>query len=338
MDESIALVEFSKRGRRAYVETVACARIVGLKICFHAGDLDATVHLGHPGSIASLWQQAGRAGRDARSTSAAIVVCWDSPIDQHFARCGGDLLERPMEPAALQVANESVLADQLVCAAAEAPLEARDRPFFALACGCGGGDCGAYDRALAMRKADRSLREAPGGGWAAAPHAADHARSVSLRVVDPVTFAVKCGGAVVDEVPYSRAFYELYEGAVYLIQAAPYLVTRLDVMTHEATVKRLGACDYITSSPGQEKGANFPPSKAPAPGGFPLVSADAWTSDRPSERCRRVDGFFRTARARHTRVEATSRASRPGRRGTTRTSTRRRCCDRTARSARASST
>ncbi|EGB05869.1 hypothetical protein AURANDRAFT_10212, partial [Aureococcus anophagefferens] len=219
-----------------------------LELGVDVGDLDATVHLGHPGSIASLWQQAGRAGRDANSTSAAIVVCWDSPIDQHFARCGGDLLKRPMEPAALQVANESVLADQLVCAAAEAPLEARDRPFFALACGCGGGDCGAYDRALTMRKADRSLREAPGGGWAAAPHAADHARAVSLRVVDPVTFSVKCGGAVVDEVPYSRAFYELYEGAVYLIQAAPYLVTRLDVMTHEATVKRLGACDYITSS------------------------------------------------------------------------------------------
>ena len=156
-------------------------------------------------------------------------------------------------------------ADQLVCAAAEAPLEARDRPFFALACGCGGGDCGAYDRAVALRRADGSLREAPGGGWAAAPHAADHARAVSLRVVDPVTFAVKCGGAVVDEVPYSRAFYELYEGAVYLIQAAPYLVTRLDVMTHEATVKRLGACDYLTSSLGQEKGANLPTSKAPLP-------------------------------------------------------------------------
>ena len=239
-----------------------------LELGVDVGDLDATVHLGHPGSIASLWQQAGRAGRDANSTSAAIVVCWDSPIDQHFARRGGDVLARPVEPAALQVANESVLADQLVCAAAEAPLEARDRPFFALACGCSGGDCGAYDRAVALRRADGSLREAPGGGWAAASHAADHARAVSLRVVDPVTFSVKCGGAVVDEVPYSRAFYELYEGAVYLIQAAPHLVTRLDVMTHEATVKRLGACDYITSSPARDERATFPTSQAPISVGF----------------------------------------------------------------------
>ncbi|KAH8069432.1 hypothetical protein JL721_5995 [Aureococcus anophagefferens] len=233
-----------------------------LELGVDVGDLDATVHLGHPGSIASLWQQAGCAGRDANSTSAAIVVCWDSPIDQHFARRGGDVLKRPVEPAALQVANESVLADQLVCAAAEAPLEARDRPFFALACGCSGGDRGGAARPLvtATRRVDGRFAEAPGGGWAAASHAADHARAVSLRVVDPVTFSVKCGGAVVDEVPYSRAFYELYEGAVYLIQAAPHLVTRLDVMTHEATVKRLGACDYITSSPARDERATFPTS------------------------------------------------------------------------------
>ncbi|KAH8046144.1 hypothetical protein JL722_13866 [Aureococcus anophagefferens] len=165
------------------------------------GDLDATVHLGHPGSIASLWQQAGRAGRDANSTSAAIVVCWDSPIDQHFARRGGDVLA-PVEPAALR-SPASVLADQLVCAAAEAPLEARDRPFFALACGCSGGDCGAYDQRSRCGgptgRCARPRRRLGGGA-----HAADHARAVSLRVVDPVTFSVKCGGAVVDEVPYSR--------------------------------------------------------------------------------------------------------------------------------------
>ncbi|KAK7248610.1 DEAD/DEAH box helicase [Aureococcus anophagefferens] len=92
-------------------------------------------------------------------------------------------------------------------------------------------------RAPSSRAAQRRplAREAPAAAGAAS-HAADHARAVSLRVVDPVTFSVKCGGAVVDEVPYSRAFYELYEGAVYLIQARPTSSRALDVMTHEATV------------------------------------------------------------------------------------------------------
>ena len=200
-----------------------------LELGVDVGDLDATLHLGHPGSIASLWQQAGRAGRTETSTSVAIVVCWDSPIDQHFARCGADLLERPVEPAALHVANRRVLTDQLLCAAVEAPLAADDRALFALGSDIArGGDddddaLAAYDAAVDDRVGDGSLQRSGDGLCVAHASLKTHSRSVSLRVVDPVSFDVVCDGHVVDEVPYSRAFYELYEGAVYLIQAKPYL-------------------------------------------------------------------------------------------------------------------
>ena len=51
---------------------------------------------GFPGSVASLWQQAGRAGRREQS-SLSLVVAFDGPLDQHFVRHPQELFERPIE-------------------------------------------------------------------------------------------------------------------------------------------------------------------------------------------------------------------------------------------------
>jgi len=67
-------------------------------------------------------------------------------------------------------------------------------------------------------------------------------------VVDPVTIEVRINGVVLDTVPYARAFYELFEGAIYLHQARPHLVTKLDLQAKYASVKRLRTCNYITAS------------------------------------------------------------------------------------------
>ena len=147
------------------------------------------------------------------------------------------------------IANERVLRDQLLCAAAEAPLAPEDRARFV-----GGRDGSVpeesgrvYDRALDSLRRDGSLVER---SKALCCRRSDtkHAKNVPLRVVDPVTIEVRINGIVLDTVPYARAFYELFEGAIYLHQARPHLVTKLDLQARYASVKRLRTCNYITAS------------------------------------------------------------------------------------------
>jgi DEAD/DEAH box helicase domain-containing protein len=91
-----------------------CALELGVDV----GSLDVTLHLGYPGSISSLWQQAGRAGRGGRP-SLSILVCFDSPVDQYFARFPEKLLRAPVEGVVLGVDNPHVIRGHLLCAAYE---------------------------------------------------------------------------------------------------------------------------------------------------------------------------------------------------------------------------
>lgn len=94
-----------------------------LELGIDVGALDCTVHLGLPTSIASLWQQAGRAGRQRSSqSSTAVIVCFDAPLDQYFCRHAKELFRLPPEAVALNPNNEKILSQHLVCAARETPL------------------------------------------------------------------------------------------------------------------------------------------------------------------------------------------------------------------------
>ena len=227
-----------------------CALELGVDI----GHLDATVHLGHPGSIASLWQQAGRAGRRPGSTSAAIVVCWDAPIDQQFARCGSRLLNRTVEAAALDIrGNDAVLRGHLLCAAAEVPLNPQDDldTFLPRRDDDEGDRSSVFTETIEHLVHRGKLEELSDGTFGAhASHKKTAAKAIDLRLIDPESFDVMDVGTMrkLDEVPYSRAFYELYEGAIYLHQAKPYLITKLDLVKFTATATALGQCSYRTSA------------------------------------------------------------------------------------------
>jgi DEAD/DEAH box helicase domain-containing protein len=78
-------------------------------------------YAGYPGSVSSLWQQAGRAGRGGRN-SLAVMIMFDGVLDQYFVQRPATLLTRSPEAAVIDVANEVVLRSHLLCAAAECPL------------------------------------------------------------------------------------------------------------------------------------------------------------------------------------------------------------------------
>ena len=96
-----------------------------LELGIDIGALDAVVLVGYPGSVSSLWQQSGRAGRGGRD-AVAVLVTFDSPVDQYYARHPEELASRRPESVHLDLSNVNVLRQHAMCAAAELPLTAGD--------------------------------------------------------------------------------------------------------------------------------------------------------------------------------------------------------------------
>ncbi|KAH9778306.1 UBQ helicase-c and DEAD-like helicase domain-containing protein [Citrus sinensis] len=92
-----------------------------LELGIDVGHIDVTLHLGFPGSIASLWQQAGRSGRRERP-SLAVYVAFEGPLDQYFMKYPEKLFKSPIECCHIDAQNHKVLEQHLVCAALEHPL------------------------------------------------------------------------------------------------------------------------------------------------------------------------------------------------------------------------
>ncbi|KAM0837095.1 hypothetical protein ACQ4PT_061888 [Festuca glaucescens] len=92
-----------------------------LELGIDVGHIDATLHLGFPGSVASLWQQAGRAGRRAKQ-SLAIYVAFGGPLDQHFMKSPHELFGRPIEHCHVDSHNPKIFEQHLACAAYEHPI------------------------------------------------------------------------------------------------------------------------------------------------------------------------------------------------------------------------
>ena len=95
-----------------------------LELGIDIGALDAAICVTFPGTVASLRQMWGRAGR--RGRGLAVYVAGEDALDQFFCRHPDEFLERPVEAAILDHENEQLYAAHLLCAAHEAPLEQAD--------------------------------------------------------------------------------------------------------------------------------------------------------------------------------------------------------------------
>ena len=102
--------------RLAEDELLAVASTSALELGIDIGSLDAAVLVGYPGTRASMWQQAGRAGR-REAASLAVLVAQDDPLDQYLVTHPDDLFDRPAEAAVVDPANAFVLGPHLACAA-----------------------------------------------------------------------------------------------------------------------------------------------------------------------------------------------------------------------------
>ena len=146
--------------------------------------LDAVVLVGFPGSLASLWQRAGRCGRTATADALCVLVAYPSAIDQWCMRHPERLLSMPLESVVVDTANAVVLKQHMLCAAAEQPLGMPlpgglcDRALF-------GGSL--YDSSAQELHAQNKLQPC-GNGWRAdvlnvPPHEMCNIRSINARRV-----------------------------------------------------------------------------------------------------------------------------------------------------------
>lgn len=208
-----------------------------LELGVDIGTLAAAVLAGYPGSIASTWQQAGRAGR-REAPGAAILVAGPGPLDQYLATHPDYFLGRSPEHALVNPDNPLLLVAHLRCAAYELAFT-RGEPFGAAPVD-GYLDYLAAEGSL-LAEGDRYYWIAPGSP----------AAQVSLRTAaaDPVII-VEGGGAravTLGQVDRPSAPVTVYEGAIYLHEGRFYQVQKLDWEGGLATV-RPAEVDHYTQA------------------------------------------------------------------------------------------
>ena len=201
-------------------ELIGVTATSALELGIDVGHLDASVLVGYPGTIASTWQRAGRAGRGKRE-ALSILIALDSPLDQYFMRHPQELFGRSPEHALLDPSNSHVLKAHLPCAAFESPLDGDDASLF--------GDGYLVARADLEEEGTLSPRDAR-SYFSLDDYPAQH---VNLRATSRDTFLLvdeTDGGQVLEEIDGDTALSRVHPGAVYLHRAESYLVTRLDLV------------------------------------------------------------------------------------------------------------
>jgi DEAD/DEAH box helicase domain-containing protein len=226
--------EIERRLRDGEIRAVVATNALELGI--DIGSLDAVVMAGYPGTVASSWQRAGRAGR-RQSASAAVLVASSAPLDQYVVEHPDYFFGSSPEHAYINPQNLEILIAHLKCAAFELPI--RDGEKF------GDQDIGEICRFL---EETGFLHHSAGAWhWTSDSYPAD---ATSLRSVTSDNFVVIdiTGEAeVIAEVSFPAALTSLHEKAIYLHEARQYHVERFDYAERKAYVKRV-ECDYYTDA------------------------------------------------------------------------------------------
>ncbi|CAN6247511.1 unnamed protein product [Urochloa humidicola] len=212
-----------------------------LELGIDVGHIDATLHLGFPGSIASFWQQAGRSGRRSKE-SIAVYVGFEGALDQYFMNFPEKLFGKPVERCHVDSQNPKILGQHLACAAFEKTLcPEHDERYF-----------GSGLRSVMVALKDRGcLVNDSASEWKYAAGPDDKtppSRAVSIRAIEHDRYKVidKQGYRVLEGIEESKAFFQVYEGAVYMHQGHSYLVERLDHSSKTAYCRAAADLKYYT--------------------------------------------------------------------------------------------
>ncbi|HQM38600.1 MAG TPA: helicase-related protein, partial [Candidatus Bipolaricaulis anaerobius] len=190
-----------------------CALELGVDV----GGLDAVVLVGYPGSVASVRQQAGRAGRSGRD-ALVVYLPQENPLDRYFLRRPGELAAGKVEIPVLNPRHKELAVRHLLCAAAEFPLRRDELPLL----GAEEGDATSLEKA--------GLLATTPNGWSYAGRVRP-AEAVSLNALTARQVQILIAGEVLETWDEHRARREAFPGAVFLHQGEAFRVCSLDLET-----------------------------------------------------------------------------------------------------------
>jgi DEAD/DEAH box helicase domain-containing protein len=198
-----------------------------LELGVDVGTLDAVVCCGYPGSVASIWQQWGRAGR-GKDPALAVYIAGRDSLDQFLFENPPRVLGRRVEAARVTMENPYILGPHLLAAAHETPLDADDEEYFG----------------PAYRNVAKAMMEArvlaSSGGRLVYVGGDNPARNISLRSASSETVLIADGeGELIGTAEATRAPSELHPGATYLHRGTAYEVESLDLHSHRAVARRV---------------------------------------------------------------------------------------------------
>jgi len=219
-------------------EVLGVASTNALELGIDIGSLDACIMVGYPGTVASLWQQAGRAGR-GRDESLVFLIGQNAPVDQYLMAHPDYLFAQNPEQAVVDPDNPHIVVGHLQCAVHELPLDGEAE----------GGRFGPFASTILDILEEGRQVEKSGGRyyWADAGYPA---QDVSLRNIAGPVYTIQDdteGTRVVGTTDELSAMTQLHDNAVYLHSGETYLVRRLDLEQKVVHVERRDL-DYYTQS------------------------------------------------------------------------------------------
>jgi DEAD/DEAH box helicase domain-containing protein len=217
-------------GRLMRGELRAVVTTDALELGIDIGELDASVVVTFPGTVASLRQMWGRAGR--RGRGLALYVAGEDALDQFFCRHPEDFLERPVEAAILDHESTLIHRQHILCAAYEHELTRADAEFLGPR----------WEAHAEQLESEGLLRRRSGtvSGASFVLRRPDRypAGEVSLRSASPESFAIVdvSSGELLGTTEATRAHTTVHDGAIYMHQGRSYEVRELDLERRRALV------------------------------------------------------------------------------------------------------
>jgi len=215
-------------------ELLGVSTTAALELGIDVGGLDASILVGYPGTLASFFQQSGRAGRQDRP-ALIVLVGLDTSVNQYIMSHPEHVFGRPVERGVIDPDNPFVVTGHLRCATHELPLGDDEAPLF-----------GPHAQvALRILEENRKVRRIRDRWYHAASETPHH--EFSLRAMDTGTVLIEDAdsGQVLGEVTRLDAPPILHPEAIYMHRGDTYRVQKLDLEKNVATVKRVEV-DYYT--------------------------------------------------------------------------------------------
>ncbi len=224
--------EIERKLRQKELEGVVST--TALELGIDIGGLDCVIISGYPGTVATFFQQAGRAGRMTQD-SLVIFVGFEDALDQYLLKHPQVLLSGNFENAVIDLSNPYILSGHLLCAASELPIKKDNFQTFGTITG----------EILESLQKENLVRETPAGYIYCGKERPQQV--VSLDNISSQQVKVVWENQILETLDLQRAYASAHRGAVLIHQGESFIVEELDLKNLKATVKK-EEVDYFTDA------------------------------------------------------------------------------------------